>query len=71
MPVKKLKLSPTPPISVIEARRNVQSTDSLLAAMGMEKFLTNTVEKRSEEVAQTNGIVKVGYFSVTFKLYLD
>jgi len=60
---KRAKLSPgvttaTQPISVIEARRNVQSTESLLAAMGMEKFLSSTVEKRPEEPVQINGLAK-------------
>jgi hypothetical protein len=60
---KRAKLSPasvpSQPVSVIEARRNVQSTEQLVAALGMDKFLSSSVDKKVESVAQSNGLTKV------------
>ncbi|KAI6196039.1 hypothetical protein M3Y94_01061500 [Aphelenchoides besseyi] len=64
---KKSKLSPSnisPPAavtnSVIAARRNVQSTEQLVAALGMENLLASSIEKKTIETTnQTNGTNKV------------
>ena len=59
---KKAKVSPaaplTQPISVIEARRNVQSTEQLVAALGMENFLNTSTDKKTDNVSQINGFTK-------------
>ncbi|KAI6171860.1 TFIIS N-terminal domain-containing protein [Aphelenchoides besseyi] len=64
---KKSKQSPSnisPPAavtnSVIAARRNVQSTEQLVAALGMENLLAKSIEKKATETTnQMNGTNKV------------
>jgi hypothetical protein len=36
---------------VIAARRNVQSTEELVAALGMDSFFSTSLEKKKEEEA--------------------